>query len=94
MGTRTVADWEGQSPLSLTEAVMARKQEVYVQCKLRSGNAETTAWLNRHGDFKVGSILTLKGQETRWTVLSKGSIQKMKDQLHTDWNVGGLHGKH
>jgi hypothetical protein len=70
---------------------MSKKSD-YVQCDLKSlltGN-KTTMWLDRSEEFKVGSIISLKGESERWHVLRKGTERKQKGMLNTDWAVGGL----
>ncbi len=64
----------------------------YVQCDLQSEEtgAFTTMWLDRPGDFRVGSIISLRGETEKWKVLRKGTDRRPKDSLNTDWAVGGL----
>lgn len=70
------------------------------QCKLRHGTSERTCWLpveeRKSKEFKVGDSITLSNSdapETLWTVLTIGE-PRSREELHTDWNVGGIVSRH
>jgi len=71
---------------------MSQNEDQYVQCFLKGVDTEllTTMWLNKPDSFKKHSVISLKGETERWMVLRKGNMRLSKDELHTDWNVGGL----
>jgi hypothetical protein len=65
----------------------------YVQCDLVSldrPGTRTTMWLNRPGDFRVGSVVSLRGETEKWKVLRKGADRRPKESLNKEWAVGGL----
>lgn len=50
---------------------------------------EMVAWLPADNRVKVGTVLTLKGDETKWTVLQLYRSMDLSD-INQVWNVGGL----
>lgn len=69
---------------------MTKKEQWRVQCRLKSGNAQLTAWLDPRA--KVGKFVTLKDSfdpEQRWEIISVGEPQLL-DKINKDWHVGGL----
>lgn len=64
--------------------------ERYVQTKLRSGQTFTTYWLPVDRRVKVGTVITLKGDDRRWQVIKQCEPRLDRRLLRTDWKVGGL----
>lgn len=64
------------------------KGKIVAQCKLDSDGKTMTAWLDP-SRIRVGSIVTLKGIEYRWTVVSMGEPRSAAG-IHDDFHAGGL----
>ncbi len=60
----------------------------YTQCGLRHGKTTTVCWIQ--GPFRVGDIISRKGETQKWRVEWRGSRSLPKEALHLDWKVGGL----
>jgi len=56
------------------------KQEFYRQCKFKSGDSETVAWVDEKG-VEVGGKVAFKAQPDKWwEVLSMGEHRITKQQ--------------
>lgn len=61
-----------------------------VQVRLQSDDRVRTCWVEPK--VKIGNRITLKNSEDpdrMWTVLSVGEPTEM-NEIHTEWNVGGV----
>lgn len=71
---------------------MKEKDPEYVQVVLASleTGKQQTCWLSRPNTFKMGTVISLKGETEQHEVLRKFRTKIRKSQLNTDWKVGGL----
>ncbi len=60
------------------------------QVILRHKRTKQIVWVDRVKEIKEGSIISLKGDPTKWSVEKIYSLEKHKGTLNTRWNVGGL----
>ena len=82
----------GAIPLHIYERKCIGKKGEYRQItvpNLETGR-DMVCWASKEKRFDVGSVITLKGKKGSWRVECKARTAMVKDNLHTDWNVGGL----
>ena len=75
--------------MSCMDEPIAPDKTPVVQCLLRHGSTEITAWVTDVKKLRKGSRVTLKGKEGWWQVIEIYS-HKATCELNRGWNVGGL----
>jgi hypothetical protein len=53
------------------------------QVQLIQGQRQLTTWVDKRNDVKVGTILSLKGEEGRWRVYRVFEVEMLESQLNT-----------
>lgn len=61
----------------------------YRQFDLSSGDTRMRTWLEDDERLRVGTRLTLRGDDRVWTIESWFGVT-LEDPPHKDWKVGGL----
>jgi len=61
-----------------------------VQVHLAKGNNHMACWLPADAGLKVGSVVTLKNVEGKWTVKELFSIVMEHYEINRKWEAGGL----
>lgn len=56
-------------------------KKTFKQHTLKSGDTQTTCWLEARKDVEIGTRITLKDDERVWTVTSIGSTVRDSQQM-------------
>lgn len=63
---------------------------VQVKLKSKTGNSEMTTWVDQPHKIKQGVFITFRERKDFWWEVVEVFSIADSENLHTDWNVGGL----